>query len=64
MTNKQNTNNLYAPDGSKYGCPTDGNGNLSLLNTSPTGSTRQTQNSQAPDGSIYFTLTNGSGTLV
>lgn len=64
MANKQIKNSLYAPDSSKYGCVTDGAGNLVVTTTSPTGSSKQLKGSQAPDGSIYFTLTNGAGALV
>lgn len=63
MTNKPD-NTLYARDGSKYGCVTDGNGNLVTVSSSTTGTAKQLKGSAAPDGSIYFTLANGSGALV
>lgn len=63
MTAKQ-TVGSYAPDASKYGCVTDGAGNLVTTTTFTTGSAKQNlHGSQAPDGSIYFCLTDGNGTL-
>lgn len=64
MTNKQILNSLYSPDGSKYGCITNGNGTLVSTSTSVMGPKETLSGSQARDGSIYFTLTNGSGALV
>lgn len=57
MTAKQ-LYGLMAPDGSRYRCLTDGNGNLVLsVGTKSNGY-------MSPDGSFYSTLTDGSGNLV
>lgn len=55
---------LHTADGGRYGCLTDGSGNLVVTSTSGTGYPKQITGLKSPDGSTYMTLTNGAGTLV
>ena len=64
MVAKQSPGSLYAKDGSKYGCITDGDGQLVVTSTSASGTKQNLTGSQAPDGSINMTLTDGAGSLV
>lgn len=54
---------MYAPDGGRYSCPTDGNGTLMPLTTSSLGTLKQLSGFYAPDGSRYITLTDGNENL-
>jgi hypothetical protein len=65
MALKQNKNSLQSPDGSYYGCLTDGAGNLVVTTTAGGAGVKQApQSLYAPDGSYYMTLTDGNGNLV
>lgn len=65
VATKQLKQSSQSPDGSYYGCLTDGAGNLVVTTTTTTGSTQQAPHClYAPDGSYYMTLTDGNGNLV
>lgn len=62
MTAEQLTG-AVSPDGSKYSCPTDGNGTILTFTTSSSGHAKQLNGLFAPDNSMYITLTDGNGNL-
>jgi len=65
VTTKQLKQSSQSPDGSYYGCLTDGAGHLVVTTTTATGSAQQALHClHAPDGSYYMTLTDGNGNLV